>query len=181
MFGDREAFGQAVREEGRLTAKLVTMGRIFGPWGVRGWVRVDPYCAEPATLTTCKTWRVESGGESREYTVIEARVHTTQVIAHLAGVEDREAALALKGCGVAVPRETLPEPEEGSYYWSDLIGLAVVNLEGEALGSVQSLFDNGAHDVIEIAGEPARLVPWTAVRRVDLARGRIEVEWGADW
>ena len=161
------------------------MGRIFGSWGVRGGVRVDPYSADPETLAGFETWLVGRGGAWKEYAVLEARLHTTQIVASLAGVEDRDAALALKGCEVAVARQALPEPEEGSYFWSDLVGLQVVNTAGEPLGAVKEIFSNGAHDVIAADGTqpggPARLIPWTAVVSVNLAARRIEVDWGSDW
>ena len=108
-------------------------------------------------------------------------MHTTQVVAQLAGVENRDAALRLKGNEVAVPRDSLPKPENGSFYWSDLIGLAIVNTGGEALGEVKEMFSNGAQDVIDVAGEVKRLIPWTAVKRVDLEARRIEVDWQKDW
>ena len=160
------------------------MGRIFGSWGVRGGVRVDPYTEDPETLATYRTWLVGREGDWKEYRVIEARLHITQVVAQLEGLDDRDAALKLKGCDVAVPRDSLPAPEDGSYYWSDLIGLAVVNTGGEALGEVKEMFTNGAQDVIDAfdaAGEMKRLIPWTAVKNVDMKARRIEVEWEADW
>lgn len=162
------------------------MGRIFGSWGVRGGIRVDPYTEDPQTLTEYKTWLVGREGEWKEYQVLEARLHTTQVVAQLAGLDDRDAALLLKGSEVAVPRDSLPAPEDGSFYWSDLIGLSVVNAEGDALGEVKELFSNGAQDVIDViasdvAGDVKRLIPWTAVKKVDILTRRIEVEWGRDW
>lgn len=164
------------------------MGRIFGSWGVRGGVRVDPYTEDPETLATYKTWLVGREGEWREYKVLEARLHTTQVVAQLEGLTDRDAALKLKGSEVAVPRETLPEPDDGSYYWSDLVGLSVVNTGGEALGEVKEMFSNGAQDVIDAidaidaaGGAVKRLIPWTAVLRVDIEARQIVVEWQKDW
>lgn len=164
------------------------MGRIFGSWGVRGGVRVDPYSEDPETLAAYKTWLVGREGEWKEYPVVEARLHTTQVVAQLAGVDDRDAALRLKGCEVAVLRDSLPKPADGSYYWSDLIGLSVVNVGGEVLGTVKEMFSNGAQDVIDAideAGKPGggvrRLIPWTAVQNVDTATRRIEVDWQKDW
>ena len=163
------------------------MGRIFGSWGVRGGIRVDPYSEDPETLATYQTWLIGREGEWKEYKVLEARLHTTQVVAQLAGVDDRDAALKLKGSEVAVPRDSLPRPEDGSFYWSDLTGLAVVNARGEALGEVKEMFSNGAQDVIDViasdvvAGEVKRLIPWTAVTGVDIEAGRIEVEWEKDW
>ncbi len=161
------------------------MGRIFGSWGVRGGIRVDPYTEDPETLATYEKWLVGHEGEWKEYKVLEARLHTTQVVAQLEGLTDRDAALRLKGSEVAVLRETLPEPDDGSYYWSDLVGLAVVNTRGEPLGAVKEMFSNGAQDVIDVvagqAGEVKRLIPWTAVQSVDLKSRRIEVEWEKDW
>lgn len=143
---------------------------------MHGWVKV---VADPQALAAQRTWWI--GGV--ECAVEEARAHSGKLIAKLAGVESREQALKLKGKKVAVPRAALPEPARGTYYWADLVGLEVRNAGGEALGTVRTLFSNGAHDVMEVAGERTRLLPWVSavVRRVDLAAGRIEVEWEADW
>ena len=81
-------------------------------------------------------------------------------------------------------RESLPETRQDEYYWADLVGLEVVNAESASLGKVTALFSNGAHDVMRIgAGKGERLVPFVpaVVRKVDLAAGRIEVDWGSDW
>ena len=162
------------------------MGRIFGSWGVRGGVRVDPYSEDPETLAGYKTWLVGREGDWKEYPVLEARLHTTQLVAQLAGVDDRDAALKLKGSEVAVLRDSLPKPDDGSFYWSDLIGLEVVGNGGAALGVVKEMFSNGAQDIIDVSasdvsGEIQRLVPWTVVKSVDLEARRIEVEWEKDW
>ena len=162
------------------------MGRIFGSWGVRGGVRVDPYSEDPQTLTGYKTWLVGREGEWKEYPVLEAKLHTTQVVAQLAGIDDRDAALRLKGSEVAVPRDSLPQPEDGSFYWSDLIGLEVIGNGGAVLGVVKEMFSNGAQDIIDVSaseasGEVQRLIPWTVVKSVDLGARRIEVEWEKDW
>jgi 16S rRNA processing protein RimM len=156
------------------------MGRVAGHYGVRGWIRVKPYSATPGSLAAYPRWRV--GAE--DYDVAEARVHSGSLLAKLAGVETREQAIALKGKTVAVPRSALPAPEAGQYYWADLVGLEVVNSQGSVLGVVQGLFSNGAHDVMELAGDRStRLVPFlpAVVKTVDLEARRIEVEWGAEW
>jgi 16S rRNA processing protein RimM len=154
------------------------MGRVAGSYGVRGWVKVAPE-GSAQDLAGVREWWI---GEDA-YQVGAAKVHGATVVGKLAGIETREQALALKGQGVAVRREALPEPEEGRYYLADLVGLEVVNEEGRALGVVTQTFSNGAHDVIEVAGDAKRLIPWVAavVKDVDLAARRIRVEWGADW
>ncbi len=94
-----------------------------------------------------------------------------------------EQAQALKGATVAVPREALPETDEGIFYWADLVGLEVVNAQGMVLGVVKGMYSNGAQDVMELSGDRTRLLPWVpaVVKKVDLPRKQIEVEWGAEW
>ena len=156
------------------------MGRVAGNYGVRGWIRVVPYSAHPGSLEAHTVWRV--GGAT--YRVEQSRVHSGNLLAKLEGIESREQALTLKGSKVALPRVALADPEAGQYYWADLVGLEVVNAQGSVLGVVQGLFSNGAHDVMELAGDKStRLVPFVpaVVRKVDLEGRRIEVEWGAEW
>ena len=156
------------------------MGRVAGSYGVRGWIRVVPYSADPGALAAHGAWRI--GSETFE--VEASKVHSGDLLAKLEGVDSPEQALALKGRKVALPRSALAEPEAGQYYWADLVGLEVVNAQGSVLGVVQGLFSNGAHDVMELAGDKStRLLPFVpaVVRKVDLEGRRIEVEWGAEW
>ena len=155
------------------------MGRIAGSYGVRGWVKVVPGGGATEGLAEAQTWWI--GGEA--YEVAEARVHGATVVAKLQGLETREQALGLKGAAVSVERETLPEPEAGHYYLADLVGLDVVNEQGEALGTVKKFFTNGAQDVMEVVGDKERLMPWvpSIVKEVDLQKRQITVEWEADW
>ena len=152
------------------------MGRVAGSYGVRGWVRIEG--AEEA-LWKCDRWSI--GGS--DYPVEQVKEHSGTLLAKLGGVESREAALKLKSCTVYVRREAMPEPEAGHYYLADLLGLEVLNERGEALGVVKRWMFNGAQDVMEVAGDRTRLIPWTAevVKRVDLGKRRIHIEWGADW
>jgi 16S rRNA processing protein RimM len=115
--------------------------------------------------------------------VVSARQHGAKLIARLAGIDTPEAAQSLKGAVIAVPREALPEPEPGRYYWADLIGAEVVNRSGASLGLVERVFHNGAHDVIEVAGERMRLLPWVdgVIEAVDPGARRIGVDWEPDW
>jgi 16S rRNA processing protein RimM len=155
------------------------MGRVAGSYGVRGWLKVAPGGGAVEGLAEAAKWWI--GGEA--YEVAEAKVHGATVVAKLAGIDVREQALELKGEAVLVERAALPEPEAGHYYLADLVGLEVVNEQGEALGTVKKFFTNGAQDVMEVVGDKERLMPWvpTVVKEVDLPKRRITVEWGADW
>jgi len=105
-------------------------------------------------------------------------------VARFEGCAERDAALALKGSEVAVEREALPQNADNEFYWVDLVGLKVVNAQDEELGVVAELFENGAHPVMRVVdGETERLLPFVeqVVRQVDMAQGRIRVEWELDW
>ena len=152
------------------------MGRVAGSYGIRGWIKVQ---APQEALAACGRWSI--GGT--EYPVEQVKAHSGTLLAKLSGLESREAALKLRGSKVYVRREALPEPARGHYYLADLVGLEVMNERGEALGVVKRWLFNGAQDVMEVAGDRARLIPWIAsvVREVDLEKKQIHVEWGADW
>ena len=153
---------------------LIEYGRVAGAYGVRGWLKV--VVDEPAVLAAVPAWWL--GGT--EYAVRETKVHSGTLLAKLAGVENPEQAKAFKGKPVSIPR---PDPGEGRFYWSDLVGLEVVNGKGVVLGAVKQMSSNGVHDVMEVAGDKLRLLPFVPayVKNVDLRNKRIEVEWGADW
>jgi len=167
-----------------VAARLIALGRVTGPWGVKGWIKVTPYADMPAELCAFGRWWIQGDGTAREFEVVEARPHGASVIARLAGCDDRDAAATLKGREVAVPRDALPDPGEGATYWADLVGLRVVNLRGQVLGEVVGLIATGANDVLRVAGaDSERLLPYIAavVREVDLARGEMRVDWELDW
>ena len=161
------------------------MGRIVAPYGLKGWVKVAPYGADPETLNAHPVWWVGRNGDWRELKLAEsARPHGASVMARFEGCVERDAALALKGCDIALAREELPPSADNEFYWVDLVGLKVVNVRGQELGAVAELFDNGAHPVMRVvAGDSERLLPFVeqVVRQVDMAESRICVEWELDW
>lgn len=159
------------------------MGRIAAPFGVKGWVKVQPYSDDPGALGDFGSWRVGRGEAQTHYPVEAVQDHGNALVAKLAGVDDRDAAYALRGLEVSVARGDLPPPEENAFYWSDLIGLTVINREGAELGKVAGLMETGAHDVLVVQGRRERLIPFVAafIGAVDLAKRTIEADWGEDW
>jgi 16S rRNA processing protein RimM len=155
------------------------MGRVAGSYGVRGWIKVAPGGGVAQALGALPEWWI---GE-HAYRVAEAKPHGASIVAKLDGIETREQALRLKGARVAIERAALADPGEGRYYLADLIGLEVRNEQRQVLGTVKRWFSNGGQDVMEVAGERTRLIPWVSaiVRDVDLAAGRIVVDWQVDW
>lgn len=163
------------------------MGRVMGPYGVRGWVKVTPFTAATDALADYPTWWLVSreGREGKAWPVESARIHADTVVAKLAGIDTREAAAVLKGSLVAVPRDALPPLQDDELYVGDLIGMTVVNRRGEKLGKVEAVDSFGAHPVMRLAadGGVVRLVPFVAalVDAVDREAGRVEVDWGLDY
>jgi len=159
------------------------MGRIAAPFGVLGWVKVQPFSEEIDGLLDFPVWHLGRGAEWREVNVSEAHVQGKTLVARLPGCNDRDAAAALKGLEVAVPREALPQAAENEYYWSDLIGMEVMNTQGVALGKVSDVLGTGANDVLVVEGERERLIPFVkqVVLEVDQSARRLSVDWGVDY
>ena len=159
------------------------MGRIVGPFGVKGWVKVKVFTESPGSLGEFPRWQVEAPGGWREMAVEAFEVHSKGPVAKLAGCEDREDALGLRACDVAVSREALGEPEEGTLFWVDLVGLAVVDESGEALGNVEGLFESGETSVLVVRGQKERMIPFVPayVKAVDRDARRITVDWKPDY
>ena len=164
---------------------MVVMGKIVAAQGILGWVKVQTFTEYLDSLLDYGTWYVGSEQAWRPLEVLEANVHGGKVvIAKLQSITDRTAAEKCKGLLIAVPRSELPDQEEGEYYWSDLIGLTVENLEGVQFGTVDSLLETGANDVLVVKGESGEtLIPFidSVIKQVSLKDKMIRVDWQADY
>ena len=171
---------------------LVQVGHITGAYGIRGGIRVSPYSTDADALLNVKTWWLDKPA-LRPVQVRSAKYHSGDVTATLVDVTDRNEAEALKGATVQVSRAEFPALPEDEYYWSDLIGLDAVNLQGEALGKVSDMMHTGAQSILRItpiadpaapdADAPERLVPFVDqfVKTVDLKAKLITLDWGLDY
>lgn len=169
---------------------MLVLGRITAPFGVRGWVKVQIFGDDPASLTRMPFWWTCADESSAEPAwqvrrITESKVQGKGVVVRFEGIADRSAAERLSGLYVGAPREALPKIAKNEFYWADLVGLEVINQAGEALGKVVELVRSGAHEVLAVldASGNRRLLPFVAavVKEVDLVGGRIRVEWERDW
>lgn len=168
---------------------MIVLGRIAAPFGIKGWLKICPSGNDPLSWREMQHWWISpTDGAApdawRQRALHDCQPHGKGLLARLEGITDRTAAEAVTGWFVAAPRETLPPPAEGEYYWGDLVGLVVANENGEALGEVTALLSTGAHDVLQVRdGDMERLIPLVAafVTGVDLATRTIRVAWQKDW
>ena len=193
-------------ETAELPADAIEVGRILDAWGIKGWFKVLPHSASPEALFSSKRWfllpsersakprRPTEAAALQDWTeplllrVKEAKDHSDSVVANSADIPDRNAAESLKGARIFVPRSSFPTPEEGEFYWVDLIGLQVVNREGVALGEVRDLLSTGPQTVLVLQAEEGgkaveRMIPFVSVYvdKVDTQARCITVDWQADY
>ena len=184
----------------------IEVGRIGEPWGLKGWVKVQPFAADPQALFSSRRWFLlppEKAGPARAVAVsgvvpsllriTQVKDHGDAVVALAQEVPDRNAAEALRGARVFIGRGSFPTPDPDEFYWVDLIGLSVVNREGAKLGTVVGLIDTGPHSVLRVtpetlpegvsAQEAERLIPFVGayVDTVSIEQKLITVEWGLDY
>jgi 16S rRNA processing protein RimM len=171
---------------------LVMVGYVSGAYGLNGWVRIKPYSSDADALLHAKTWWLDKP-DFHDVEMRQAKFHSGDVVAQLMGVAGRETAEALKGAAVKISRSYFPPLSDDEFYWVDLIGLEVVNLQGERLGVVQDLMDNGAHPILRVAlpehadsdgkAPQEMLIPFVDqfVKSVDQKAKKITVDWGLDY
>jgi 16S rRNA processing protein RimM len=181
----------------------IEVGRIVDAWGLKGWLKIQPFADDPQALFSSRRWFLlpsEKAGPLAPLGAIPSLLKITQVKEHgevvvalAQEVPDRTAAEALRGARVFVGRASFPTPGTDEFYWVDLIGLAVVNRQGELLGNVVGLIDTGPHSVIRVVPDPLpsgataqeseRLIPFVGayVDAVSLEDRLITVDWGLDY
>ena len=179
-------------EAAELPADAIEVARIADAWGIKGWFKVLPHSAQPEALFSSKRWLLQppgaAGSQAFRLAIREAKEHSDVIVASSEDVPDRNAAEALRGARVFVPRSSFPTAGDDEYYWVDLIGLAVVNREGVALGRVRELLASGPQTTLVLDatedGKPVeRMVPFVSafVDQVDLAGRLITVDWQPDY
>lgn len=168
-----------------LDARRILLGRIHGAFGVRGELKLESFTDPARSIFRYQPWTLRSPqGVERELSDARGRETAKGIVATFPGVDDRDAADALRGTEVWVPRAVLPPPKPGEYYWVDLEGLRVVNLEGADFGTVSHLFSTGANDVLVAQGDRERMVPFIEpeyIRSVDFDAGVVTVDWDPEF
>ena len=179
-----------------MPADAVAVGRVAGAFGIKGWIKVQPFSLDASALMASHTWWTSSETPRPQpcppqLNVLDLREQGEFLVAQVEGVVERNGAEALRGITLHVPRSAFPKTSDGEFYWIDLIGLSVQNLQEQAVGTVIGLIDTGPHCVLRIAPPGAEkpapgdeiLIPFISQYgcEVDLAARRIRVDWQLDW
>ena len=182
-------------EPAELPADAIEVGRIADAWGIKGWFKVLSHSTDPQALFSSRRWYLqptEVGARTFSGTLLlrirEAKDHSGSIVATAHEVDDRNAAEALRGARVFIPRASFPTADTDEYYWVDLIGLSVVNREGVEMGTVKELLSTGPQTVLVLdylaeGKQEERMIPFVAafVDAVDLPGKRITVDWQPDY
>lgn len=171
-----------------MNTRRVTLGRVVGAYGVKGWVKVVSSTRPERNILDYRSWWIAKGEGSEGYQaqLLEGRVHGRGLVAQISGrdglpVTDRNVSESLIGSEIQVERSALPPTKEGEYYWHDLIGLKVQSEQGDALGEVTEVTSNGAQDILVVNdAETERLIPFVQdhiIKSVDIGQGLIVADW----
>ncbi|MBO1926265.1 ribosome maturation factor RimM [Thiomicrorhabdus sp. 6S2-11] len=163
---------------------LLPVGQINGVFGVQGWVKIYSDTEPRENIFSYSPWWIEHKGEWREVKVegFKGQNGGKALVAKLDLIGDRDIAREFMGCPIAIDRAAL-EQDENEFYWIDLIGCQVINLEGENLGEVVNLVETGAHDVLRVKGATDELIPFVweeFIIDIDIANKQIKVDWQAE-
>jgi 16S rRNA processing protein RimM len=164
-----------------MTESPVEIGRVLGPHGASGKVRVKVHSGNPAGLLGVRSLTLSAEGPDGEARCAEFAVRTAQprggfAVFSLEGIDSPDEARKWLGASASVSREELPRPEEGEYYWVDLIGCEVVGAAGDRIGEVAGLEEGPAHDWLSVRRADGEfLLPMVSefIREVDIARRRV--------
>lgn len=168
----------------------IRLGSINGTHGLKGWVKVFSYTDPLEAILDYSPWILRKGGAEKELAVKGGQVNGKRLIVQLEGVDTRDLAENLIGYEVHVSVDAMPDLEAGEFYWFQLEGLAVRNIDGEVLGKIDHMLETGANDVMVV--EPTddsidkeqRLIPYLkgdVVKRVDQETGVVTVDWDSDY
>lgn len=165
--------------------KMILLGRFLGAFGVRGQVKIESWTEPREAIFRYQPWTLrDAAGVERELSGARGKASGKHLVATLPSVEDRDQVEAMRGLEIFVPRSALPPPSAGEFYWVDLEGLRVVNVDGTDFGTVSHLFSTGANDVLVARGDRERLIPFVDpdyIRSVDFVAGVVTVDWDPEF
>ena len=171
-------------EQATEDSSWLKLGKISGVFGVKGWLKIYANTDRKEDILSYQPWYIERNKVRQAVKLKAGKPHGKTIIALFEGIDDRNEAELWVGCDIYMSVEQLPKLRKNEYYWSDLIGLKVVSLNGDDFGTIDHMLETGANDVIVAKGDRERLIPFVleqVVKSVDLEEGKMLVDWDADF
>ncbi|WP_201586970.1 ribosome maturation factor RimM [Psychrobacter jeotgali] len=168
---------------------LMKIGQLKKPYGIKGWLWVFSETDDRAAIFDMQPWWMKTATGMQPLTVKAWRKQGSGIVAQFEQVPDRNIAETMNGVTVWVEQDALPETDEDEYYWSDLVGMQVINEQNEYLGNITEMLETGAHDVMRVTAnsdsldDEERLIPWhkQTVLQVDMTGKTVNVAWPSDY
>ena len=162
---------------------MVELGVCLGPHGLKGGTRVLSYSRPPENILDHRRLLLRFEDREQWYLTRTGQGSKNKLVIFFCDVEDRSESELLRGAKILVERSHLPPVESQQYYWTDLIGFSVLNLDKKCLGHVSGFIETGDHDVMRVSGVRERLVPFVIdiyVLEVRIDTMEIVIDWHQD-
>ena len=165
--------------------KKIYLGKITGAHGIKGWLKIQSFSSPPENILNYPQWIINNQGEEDFYSIEQGRKQNNKIVVKLEKIDDRNTAESLINSKIQILRSDLPKLSNENYYWSDLVGLSVLNSEEKVIGKIESLIETGANDVMVINAlkDERILVPFVMheiIKEVNVELNYIKIDWSIE-
>ena len=165
--------------------KKIYLGKITGVHGIKGWLKIQSFSSPPENILNYPQWIINNNGEEDFYSIEKGRKQNNKIVVKLEKIDDRNTAESLINSKIQILRSDLPKLSNENYYWSDLVGLSVLDSEEEVIGKIESLIATGANDVMVIntSKDERVLVPFVMheiIKEVNVELNYIKIDWSIE-
>ena len=165
--------------------KKIYLGKITGVHGIKGWLKIQSFSSPPENILNYPSWIINNQGEEELYSIEQGRKQNNKIVVKLEKIDDRNTAESLINSKIQIQRSDLPKLSNENYYWSDLVGLSVLNSEETVIGKIESLIETGANDVMVIITlkDERILIPFVMheiIKEVNVELNYIKIDWSIE-
>jgi len=165
--------------------KKIYLGKITGVHGIKGWLKIQSFSSPPENILNYPSWIITNKGEEDFYSIEQGRKQNNKIVVKLEKIDDRNTAESLINSKIQILRSDLPKLSNDNYYWSDLVGLSVLNSEETVIGKIESLIETGANDVMVIITlkDERILIPFVMheiIKEVNVELSYIKIDWSIE-
>ena len=165
--------------------KKIYLGKITGAHGIKGWLKIQSFSSPPENILNYPSWIINNQGEEDFYSIEQGRKQNNKIVVKLEKIDDRNTAESLINSKIQILRSDLPKLSNENYYWSDLVGLSVLNSEEKVIGKIESLIETGANDVMVIITlkDERILIPFVMheiIKEVSVEQNYIKIDWSIE-